>query len=352
MKKALLCILVMTLLLTIFSACSTGDNGTVIDTEEPTQSTQSGEPSEQSHEGLLVGYCPPTFTDQWLKTIGDKVTAIIEGLGGTVVTSEADFSIDNQIQQMENYIAMGCDIIIAQPVNVEAYEDVVTKARNEGIKVIFMADEPSYEADGSYLTEPAEMGIMIAEMAIAWLDKTYPDAEAGSIKVAALTLSSRGSPKLRSESMIERILEDERCVLVYQKDEISLTDEGINAINEALALDRDLKIVLCWNDALAIGANSAIMADGGVDMSSVAIFGGASSSAAQELVAQSETNESAFRGLIDQGDDYFTKLVDVCLAAYDNRIPVNAKFYSPLIPVNTVGYESAYSPPDTVDLYD
>jgi ABC-type sugar transport system substrate-binding protein len=316
--------------------------------ETPEATPEQPETPVEPEKELIVGYCPPSLSDSWLALNAREYDTLFSERGYKFVSSDGQFNISTQIQQMENFGAMGTSIVLAHPVNVEAYEPVVTSLRENGSVVVAIADIPEYDVDAGYLTDEEVIGEMVAEMAIAWLDKEFPDAEAGSVHVAALTLRERPSAAVRCDAMINTLLEDERVQLVYEKENVTLTPEGLDAVKEALALDKSINLVIAFNDALLVGANSAFSVENEIDLSKVACFGGSYSDAGEELVKQSETNESVVRGLVSFGDDYFTRMVDLCEEALNGEIPINTFRYSNLIPVNSVGYVSDYVPEDTV----
>ncbi|MFA9422081.1 MAG: sugar ABC transporter substrate-binding protein [Sedimentibacter sp.] len=340
MKKISLLLLALTLVFSI-TACSKTESPA--ETEKP---AETAEPAVQK----IVGYCPPALSDSWLALNAREYDKLFTAAGYKFVSSDGQFNISTQIEQMENYAAMGASVVIAQPVNVAAYEPVVKALREKGTKVIFIADVPDYDVDGGYLTDEKALGKMVANMAIAWMDKEYPDAEPGSVHVAALTLTERPSSAIRCAAMLEALTADPRVKIVYTKENISLTPEGLDATKEALALDKDIKMVVSFNDALLIGANSAFLVENDIDKSKVACFGGSYSEAGADLIKQSETNESVVRGLVDFGDDYFERMFALCEGSLNGEIPENTFKFSDLIPVNSVGYVSDYDPEQsTVD---
>jgi ABC-type sugar transport system substrate-binding protein len=337
MKKVSLILLSLILVLGI-TACSKDESPAEV--TEPSEAAAPAESADQK----IVGYCPPSLSDSWLALNAREYESLFTAAGYKFVSSDGQFNISTQMEQMENFAAMGASVVLAQPVNVAAYEPVVKTLRDKGTKVVFIADVPDYDVDGGYLTDEEAIGKMVANMAIAWMDKEYPDAEPGSVHVAALTLRERPSAAIRCDAMLETLKADERVQVVYEKENVSLTPEGLDATKEALALDKDIKLVVSFNDALLIGANSAFLVENDIDKSKVACFGGSYSDAGQQLIDQSETNESVVRGLVSFGDDYFQRMFDLCESALNGDIPVNTFKFSNLIPVNSVGFVSDYDP--------
>ena len=325
MKKFLSVLTVLVLIFT-FAAPSTADNSI--------------------YEGVMVGYCPPTLTDPWLALIASKLREYTEAVGMTFLATEGNANIQTQIQQFENFIAMGCDIIIAQPVNLAAYQRVIEEARSRGVKVVFWADDPAFDVEACYLSVNSIQGAMAGEMAKKWADETFPDAGPGSIKVAWLTtqMDSRPTARERCEAMINTVLADERFVQVFRKDNLNDTPSALNAMNECLALHKDVNVILAFADAMAMGANSAVMADKSLDYSKIAIFAGDATDEGKALIDQSAANESVFRGSVisGEGDSYFIKGAEILKGVYDGSIELNSVFFADHDTHNTVGYVSTF----------
>ncbi len=346
MKRIVSLVLALTLMLAL-AACGNDDTGKDQGSGgAPSAATPAGDP-EKPYAGIKVGYCPPTLTDAWLALIAEKVGYYCEEAGMTFTVTEGNGSIETQIQQTENFIAMGCDVIICQPVNVDAFQSIVERARKEGRKVVFWADDPTYDVEACYMSVDTVQGQLCGEMALKWADDTFgTDAAPGSIKVAWLTTQYDDRPmaKARQDAMIEVIADDPRFELVFRKDNLTNPVDCMDAMNECLALNPDINVVFTFSDAHAIGANSAVMADKSLDYSKIAIFGGSATDEGLALVDQSETNESVIRGLVTfgEGDEYFKGGAEAIMGVIDGTVPLNTPFFCNHEAYNTVGYVSSF----------
>ena len=73
--------------------------------------------------------------------------------------------------------------IIVMAVDPSSLSDVLKKAQKAGIKIVaFSQETPVYDVFSG--ADEFACGKSVAEMASKWIDKTFPDAAAGSIKVA------------------------------------------------------------------------------------------------------------------------------------------------------------------------
>lgn len=357
MKKLLSLVLALIMVLALAACGGTTESETPADTQPAetgndvaadTQSDGDGNDGTAAYAGYKVGFCPPTLTDSWLALIAEKVGYYCEQEGIEFITTEGEGDITVQIQQMENFIAMGCDVIIAQPVNLDAYQSAVEEARKQGIKVVFWADDPPYDVEACYLSVAEVQGSMCGEMAITWADQTFgADAEDGSVKVAWLTTQydDRPDAKNRQDAMIAAIADDPRFEVVFRKDNLTNPNDCTDAMNECLALYPDINVVFTFSDAHAVGANAAVMADKSLDYSKIAIFGASATDEALTLVDQSATNDSVLRGLVmfGDGDAYFQGGAEVIMGVIDGTIPLNSAFFCDHTAYNSFGFVSSFN---------
>lgn len=295
---------------------------------------------------VLIAYCPPTLADPFLATTASKLGQYCEAEGMKFIATEGEFNIATQIQQIENFIAQGADLIVAQPVDVAAFESVVGQARSAGVKVMFIADDPTYDVEGAFLSVEEVQGQLVTEMASAWIDQAMPEAADGEVTVALLLNTDRPSSITRSDAIRDGILADSRATIVFEKAGMSDSVSAQTAMDECLAQNKDVNLVLCFDEALAIGANSSVMANGGMNKDQIAIFGANYTDAGADLIAQSTDNTSVIRGLVNfgDGDIYYTDMVDAICTILAEESPINTPFFAQHIAVNSIGYESSFDP--------
>ena len=355
MKKLLTLMLALVMVLALVACANSNTNGNS-NTNAPTD-TPPATSSALPYAGHKIGYCPVTLTNSFLKWIADKLTYYCNLQGIEFYATEGELNIAVQIQQMENFIAMGCDVIIAQPTNLDAYESIVNQARDLGIKIIFWADDPPYDVEAFYLDNSVAVGTICGEMAVAWADKTFgKNAPAGSIKVAWLTTEydDRPDAKTRQDAMIAAISDDPRFDVVFRKDNIRTAGDATAATNECLALNRDINVVFAFDAGYAIGANAAFMADKSLDYDKIAIFSVSTEEEMLKMVDLSATNDgSVMRGLVTfgEGDSYITKAVEVITGIIDGTVPLNSAYFCDLPAYNSVGYVSTYDPQEAARTY-
>ena len=346
MKKLIALAIALTMVFAL-TACANGG-------KDASPSGSAGS-SALPYAGYKIGYCPVTLQNSLLKWIADTLETQLTALGIEFYPVDGAANPPTQIAAYENFIAMGCQVIIMHPMNLDMAESVTKEARDKGIKVLFWANDPPYEVEAVQLDNSDYMGTMCGEMALMWADSTFPkDAPAGSIKVAWLRTEydDRPAAKTRQDAMISTILTDPRFEVVFTKDGITNAQVSNDAMQECLAMHPDINVVFNYDGGYAMGTNSAIMADATLDKDKIAIFTVSNEDAMFDLVDQSKTNESVIRGIVTLGgEEYITNAVKIITGMIDGTVPVNYVNFANLVAYNTIGYVSDYDPANDMATY-
>lgn len=343
-------------LLIIFTLVACGGDPSSSDNPTNSQTSSSQQPGGEGlkYAGMTGAFLVPTLSDSFLVTITEKVTALAAADGLELTSFGADGNLDTQLQQFENAVSMGSDLIILVPLNVDAFENAVTQARERGVKVMLCSDDPTWNADILWLSVAEVIGEMVAEMAIEWANQTFPDAGPGEIKVCWLTTSlERPDAYRRCYAMHDRLMEDDRFTLVFRKDDVLDAADAMTAMQECLTVAHDINVVITYADTMGIGCNSAIMADSTLDWSQIGIFSGSSTAEAEQLVDMSVNNESVLRGVVTfgPGDTFYEGYWDCASACLDELYPEDYALFQMNEAYNHFGYQSSFDPEEYAKTY-
>ena len=122
---------------------------------------------EASAEDLKIGLAVQTLSNQVWAQQAEQITSRAEADGNEITVVECKENANTQIGQIENFISAGTDIIIVQPQDPEAIEDICAEAREEGIKVVSW-DEEMENSDINWIIENYDLGVEIGTQAAEW----------------------------------------------------------------------------------------------------------------------------------------------------------------------------------------
>lgn len=99
---------------------------------------QTGSDSNEGKEtkSSLIGVAMPTQSLQRWNQDGSNMKSELEGKGYKVDLQYANNDVNTQVQQIENMITKGCNILVIASIDGSALTDVLSKAADNNIKVI------------------------------------------------------------------------------------------------------------------------------------------------------------------------------------------------------------------------
>lgn len=234
------------------------------------------------------------------------------GLGNKFEIASADLNPAKQIEQIENFTSLGVDAIIIMAVDTSSITDAIKKAAEKGVKIVAFSQKLS-QYDLFLGSDDFALGQKEAEMAAAWIDKTFPDAAPGSIPVAIFENRDKPMAVTRSDGLMEITKLTDKAKVVATVGVDTTNKSGQSSAENLLLTNPDVKVILSYNsdtamgvDAYAMSLNSAIK-----DKAQFATFGIDFNGAAIDAIGKSVNNESIWRGTIMMGKSLEDMYVDV-----------------------------------------
>jgi ABC-type sugar transport system substrate-binding protein len=259
--------------------------------------------SEGRAPGIDIGYSIPDTTNPFLGWLTTEVKKLADADGIRLQIADAGNSGAKQIEQIENFIAMKVKVIDIMPIDPNNVQAVIQKAQSQGIKVLVAGTDTTYY-DVMMNMNQFHCGEMIAEMAIDWIVKTYSKdgTEAGlpsdKKKVIVLKCTETVDMTQRSEGMLAKMKAWGKADVVVATAEARTTAAATAVMENMWQQNSDAVAVLCYNADGGLGVNEYIMGQVGVDKSRFGVFAGDWSPPIQEIIDNSASNKSVFRGTI------------------------------------------------------
>ena len=264
----------------------------------------SDESADQSAQGKKVGVSLTTLGNDFVIAIGNTIKDIVESQGATCQIDSCDGDGTVQMEQVENYVTMGMDVIVVFAVNGEAMTQTCQRAMEEGVKVVSFGNEipDGYNTFCGSVGE-YELGEACAQMASEWIDKTFPDAGDGEVNV--FLLGSTMSPESVARTDGQKTIENNPKVnLIYDETpDQDNRDEGRKHIENAFTVYPDIDVTIAINGTTALGVESFYMSSEHPveDLSKAAVFTVDETEEIDAKILSSVDNDSVLRGTISLG---------------------------------------------------
>ena len=208
--------------------------------------------------GKKIGITIQNYENAYWAGVMSKLEGILkeEGYDATIVGCEENSG--KQIEQIENFITSGCDLIMVHPNDASAVEEVCGRALDEGIKVMCW-DDPMENTTANWVLDNTELGKEIGKSAAEFINEHYTADNKAQVCVM-------GKPDtkvlLERQNGIEAGLE-EYCEDNY---EIVATIDGVvnnevqSKAETVLQANPDCKVWVGVGAGAMIGSNTALLA--------------------------------------------------------------------------------------------
>lgn len=252
-----------------------------------------------------IGYAVPDTTNPFLGWLTTEVKKLAEADGEHLEIADAAASPVKQMEQIENFIAMGVKVIDIMPVDPNNVQDIIQRAQAQGIK-IFVQGTDTQVYDVMQNIDQYDAGKQAAEMGMDWITKTFSSdgtaagipKGAGAPKVIVIPATDTVDAKNRSQGMMDAINAWGHATVITSPTEARSTTQGSSVMETLMLQNPDAAAVLTYNADTAMGVNEYIMGRNQTDKSHFGVFSGDWSPPVQETINMSLNNEAVFRGTI------------------------------------------------------
>lgn len=251
MKKTIVFLLTLALSLSIM-----GCSASKAEKEVPAEQQEA---ASETEEKLDIGYSLIDLANPYFVALSQGVKDTCKEQNINVTIHDAKTDITSQISAVENFIAQKKDMILISPVDEVAMEPVVEKAHEAGIPVIAM--NINIEGRDAFITpNEYQYGETGGKIAGEWI-KANMENEADA-KVVVMTCPEQPTLANRIKGLKEGVLKIAPGAEVIAEQSANTPEEGMSAAEIILQSHPDANVVVCNNDASALGAYEAFVAAG------------------------------------------------------------------------------------------
>ena len=263
MKKSisLLLAIIILLSLAIVAGCSSAeggdetDNTVTVQDNTPDSTPDSNTDDTQENNEILIAFAATTLSDEFMNSLNLQLAQwfAADGYNYQYTSCENDTAL--QIQQIENFVTMGASLVMTCSNPVSSLKEIMLYAMDQGTMIVLIGCEPKesdgFEVSGVISTDNKLVGTLVAEMAIKWIQDTYPDANSESpVKCASFRNAFNDDNMLRSDTIIEVLNDSGVAQVVYTEDnQLFSVDEGYTSTENALTYDDEIR-EMCIRDSL------------------------------------------------------------------------------------------------------
>ena len=204
-----------------------------------------------------IAYTCQDLSNTYFVEISNGVKDYCNEMGYEAIIHDGQAAVANQVTAFENFIAQGVDAIIVSPIDEKALIPSVKAAQEAGIPVI--AANQNVEGSDAFLTIPEyEYGFTIGEHAGKWIAEKL----GGEAEVAIFDYPELESIIARGDGIAEGILSQAPNAKIVARQSANNPEKGMANMENILQANPNVEVLVCVNDAGALGAYEVIMAAG------------------------------------------------------------------------------------------
>lgn len=289
-----------------------------------------------------IGVSMALFDDNFLTVLRNGMQDYAAGLDGvTLQIEDAQNDVGRQLNQIQNFVALGVDAIIVNPVDTDATVAMSNLAAEAGIPLVYVNRQPVNvdslpENQAFVASDELESGTLQTQEVCRLL--TEEGKGEGARVVVMMGELSNQAARIRTQD-IHDVIATEECSfieVVEQQTAMWSRTQGADLMTNWLSAGIEFDAVIANNDEMAIGAIQALKTSG-VAMDAVIVAGIDATADALAAMAAGDLDVTVFQNAAGQGQG----AVDAALRLSRGE-DVDSKVYVPfelVTPANIADYQ-------------
>ncbi len=252
MKKILSIVLITVISMYLFNGCARKTNYMIKDDQK-----------------IKIGICIADFSDKFKSYMIKEMKDYAKSLNNVEIEYvDAKMDSNTQLSQAENFIAQGVDVLVVNPVDRDSTQPITDAAKDAGIPIVSFNNnfENPDDVVCAIDSDLKQSGILEAE----YLAKKVNYK--GNVAIIMGTMGQEGQ-RLRTQAFHEVIAKYPNMKIVAEQTAQWNRARGMALMESWLESGKDIDVVACENDEMAIGALTSIekagklgkIAIGGID---------------------------------------------------------------------------------------
>lgn len=240
----------------VFALCACGQQAAPEQTEVPAATEEIVDDGIIDYSTLTIAWSPANLSNELQVTLTDCIKASVEELGATYLSADPQGDPVKQVEQVENYISRGVDMILMSPNDASACGIVLQEAVDAEIPMIIVN---------------CKMDDMTGSLCYVGCD----DLTAGEILMnyAAEMLGGKGTigilrgpdgldAAIKRTTGIDNVLAKYTDITVYSSQAANWKTAEAMSTTENWLQATELNAIICENDEMAVGAVEGIKGQG------------------------------------------------------------------------------------------
>lgn len=238
----------------------------------------------QKKNSRLIGASYMTMNNEFYKIISEEITHRVEAEGDRMVLRDPALDVERQIEQIQEMLGMGIDVLIITPVDWERLTGVLEQARAQGTIIVVLDTnvQDSNLADCTITSDNYQAGVIVGKYFLTQHDKS---------RIIVMTHEAAKSGQERVRGFIDTVLADENMEIVDRIECEGQVEIAMPRLQQAIEDGIEFDSIFCLNDLASVGAAAALEEKGMLPL--VDLYGVDASPDSKALIAEGMMRASA-----------------------------------------------------------
>ena len=294
-KKIFSVMLCMAMAVTMAAGCSKGASNDTKDSESTAKTEDKGEASDSGDKKFVIGVSQGTMNHPFRVAMVDENVKYAEENYPEFecITTDGQNDSATQVQDVEDLLARGIDLLLISPLTSDALTPVCEKAMEQGIPVVTLDRNVVCDVTCFIGAENKPMGVASADKLAEALDKKGKIVEIQGTAGASATIDRHDgfAEQLEKEYPDMEVIATQYCDYL-REDAMTFMDDTLQRFGPG-----EIDAIYCHNDEMALGALESLRAAGREDEGI--------------LIVGMDGTEVAFSE-IEEGNMFFTVVYPYC----------------------------------------
>lgn len=205
----------------------------------------------QKKNSYLIGASYMTMNNEFYKIIEEEITHRVEAEGDRMVLRDPALDVGRQIEQIQEMLAMGIDVLIITPVDGASLTDVLRQAKAQGTLVVVLDTkvEDGDLVDCTITSDNYQAGVLVGEYFLSQHD---------SARVVIMTHEAAVSGQERVQGFVDTISAHSDMEIVKRIECEGQLENAMPGLRESIEEGVVFDSVFCLNDLASVGAAAAL----------------------------------------------------------------------------------------------
>lgn len=238
----------------------------------------------QKENARLIGASYMTMNNEFYKIISEEISARVEAEGDRLILRDPALDANRQIEQIDDMLDLGIDVLVLTPVDWQSLKPVLEKAKSEGVLIVVL-DTNIYEeelADCTITSDNYNAGVMVGEYFLTQCSKA---------RLIIMTHEETRSGQERVQGFLDAVGNRDEIEIVKKIPCEGQLEIAMPRLQEAISEGVEFDNIFCLNDLASMGAAAALEENNMLDK--VGLYGVDASPDSKALIKEGMMDASA-----------------------------------------------------------